>query len=101
MVDPLTVFAASSGQATVRVGRVWPVGGATAMNGEAVIRLVSEQMERILWTARSAGGTLIISRGHDPDTIRQLLDQGLIRERLGHLVLTPKGTQQRRACAPF
>ncbi|KAK0339123.1 hypothetical protein LTR94_035866, partial [Friedmanniomyces endolithicus] len=59
--------------------------------------LTVEQVERV----EAAGGTLIISRGHDPDTIRQLLDQGLIRERLGHLVLTPKGTQQRRACAPF
>lgn len=58
-------------------------------------------LETILWTARSAGATLIISRGHDPATIRQLLDEGLVRERLGHLVLTIKGLQRRRACAPY
>ncbi|PZQ62832.1 MAG: hypothetical protein DI544_01140 [Sphingomonas taxi] len=61
----------------------------------------AEQLERILWTARSAGATLIISRGHDAATIRQLLDEGLVRERLGHLVLTIKGVQRRRACAPY
>ncbi|MDR6788159.1 hypothetical protein J2Y58_001517 [Sphingomonas sp. BE138] len=60
-----------------------------------------EQLERILWTARSAGSSLIISRGNDPATIRQLLDEGLVRERLGHLVLTLKGLQRRRACAPY
>ncbi|MEG8040780.1 hypothetical protein QP166_16075 [Sphingomonas sp. LR60] len=58
-------------------------------------------LETILWTARSAGATLIISRGNDPATIRQLLDEGLVRERLGHLVLTIKGLQRRRACAPY
>lgn len=62
---------------------------------------LGEQLERILWTARSAGASLIISRGHDPATIRQLLDEGLVRERLGHLVLTIKGIQCRRACAPY
>lgn len=62
---------------------------------------ILEQLERILWTARSAGATLIISRGHDPATIRLLIDEGLIRERLGHLVLTQKGQQRRRACAPY
>lgn len=60
-----------------------------------------DKVANILWTARSAGGTLIISRGNDPATIRQLLDEGLIRERLGHLVLTLKGLQRRRACAPY
>lgn len=60
-----------------------------------------DQVGNILWTARSAGGTLIISRGNDPAAIRLLLDEGLIRERLGHLVLTLKGLQRRRACAPF
>lgn len=58
-------------------------------------------LERLLWTARSAGATLIISRGSDPATIRQLLDEGLVRERLGHPVLTIKGIQRRRACAPY
>ncbi|MFK3889256.1 hypothetical protein [Sphingomonas sp. NPDC079357] len=60
-----------------------------------------EQLEKILWTARSAGATLIISHGNDPATIRLLLDEGLVRERLGHLVLTLKGLQRRRACAPY
>jgi hypothetical protein len=60
-----------------------------------------EQLETILWTARSAGATLIISRGHDPATISLLLAEGLVRERLGHLVLTIKGIQRRRACAPY
>ncbi|WP_156026025.1 hypothetical protein [Sphingomonas phyllosphaerae] len=61
----------------------------------------SEQLATILWSARSAGATLIISRGQDPATIRLLLDEGLVRERLGHLVLTLKGLQRRRACAPY
>ena len=71
------------------------------MNGEAVIRLVSEQMERILWTARSPGGTPPTPGGPDPDPTRHLPDQGRTRERPGHLALPPRGTQQRRACAPF
>ncbi|WP_375249810.1 hypothetical protein [Sphingomonas sp.] len=70
------------------------------MTTNATTRPLAELMERILWTARSAGATLIISRGHDPEAIRLLLEQGFIRERLGHLVLTPKGTERRRACAP-
>ena len=61
----------------------------------------SEQLATILWSARSAGATLIISRGQDPATIRMLLEEGLVRERLGHLVLTIKGLQRRRACAPY
>ncbi|WP_341208562.1 hypothetical protein [uncultured Sphingomonas sp.] len=61
----------------------------------------SEQLATILWSARSAGATLIISRGQDPATIRLLIDEGLVRERLGHLVLTIKGLQRRRACAPY
>lgn len=60
---------------------------------------VTGQVETILLSARSAGATLIISRGHDPATILLLLEQGLIRERLGHLVLTLKGHERRRACS--
>lgn len=71
------------------------------MDVECGGRPAADQVERILWTARSAGSTLIISRGHDPATIRLLFAEGLIRERLGHLVLTLKGQQRRRACAPF
>jgi hypothetical protein len=58
------------------------------------------QLETILWTARNAGKSLIISRGQDPAAIRHMLDQGLVRERLGHLVLTFKGMELRRSCAP-
>ncbi|GAA4216743.1 hypothetical protein GCM10022253_13800 [Sphingomonas endophytica] len=57
------------------------------------------QLENILWTARNAGASLIISRGQDPAAIRDMLDQGLVRERFGHLVLTFKGIQLRRSCA--
>ena len=68
------------------------------MNDHTTTDSDARQLETILLSARSAGATLIISRGHDPATIRLLLEQGLVRERLGHLVLTPKGHERRRAC---
>ncbi|MEH3047558.1 hypothetical protein [Sphingomonas adhaesiva] len=69
------------------------------MTNQATPAPLAGQVETILLSARSAGSTLIISRGHDPATIRLLLAEGLIRERLGHLVLTLKGHERRRACS--
>ncbi|MGK6322459.1 hypothetical protein ACMGDM_05180 [Sphingomonas sp. DT-51] len=71
------------------------------MNVDVLGLSLAEQLEQILWTARSAGSTLIISRGHSPDAIGWMMQEGLVRERLGHLVLTPKGTARRRECAPY
>lgn len=75
--------------------------GHSALPANHPAPLSAEQVERILWSARSAGATLIISRGHDPGTVQLLMEQGLVRERLGHLVLTPKGQERRRACTPW
>ena len=73
-------------------------GGETMMD-QTLPAPVAGSLETILLSARSAGSTLIVSRGHDPATIRQLFAEGLIRERLGHLVLTLKGHERRRACS--
>ena len=57
----------------------------------------TEQLDKLLWTARSAGTKLIISRGHDPALIAELFAMGWVREQLGHLILTPKGQERRRS----
>jgi hypothetical protein len=62
-------------------------------------RLSTERLEHLLWTARSTGARLILPRRHDPAEIALLTELGLVCERLGHLVLTPKGQERRRSCA--
>ena len=59
----------------------------------------SENIERILWTARRAGRTLILSRDACGRTLDSLRDEGLVHERLGHIVLTHKGEDRRRRAA--
>jgi hypothetical protein len=59
----------------------------------------TEQLDRLLWTARSAGTKMIISRGHDPALIEALFTLGFVREQFGHLMLTPKGQERRRSRA--
>jgi hypothetical protein len=71
------------------------------MNVDVFGQSVTEQLDQILWTARSAGSSLIVSRGQHPDAIGWLMREGFVRERLGHLVLTPKGQARRRECAPY
>ena len=71
------------------------------MNVDVLGPSMAEQLEQILWTARSAGSSLIVSRSQHPDTIGMMMREGLVRERLGHLVLTPKGQASRRECAPY
>ncbi|TCP33163.1 hypothetical protein [Sphingomonas sp. BK235] len=71
------------------------------MNVDVLGQTLTEQLEQVLWTARSAGSTLIISRAQHPDAVGWMMREGWVRERLGHLVLTPKGHAHRRACAPY
>ena len=71
------------------------------MNVDVLGQPMAEQLEQILWTARSAGSSLIVSRTQHPDAIGMMMREGLVRERLGHLVLTPKGHARRRKCAPY
>lgn len=58
-------------------------------------------VETALWSARSTGARMILPPGSDSGTVAMLTTMGLVCNRLGHLVLTPKGMEQRRRCSPY
>lgn len=59
--------------------------------------LTAELLERIFGSARRAGPHLIISRGDCQITLDALTRQGWVQEKRGHIVLTAKGRERRRA----
>lgn len=65
-------------------------------HGDAGGRLSPVDIEAILRSARRAGTFLIVPRHHGDDAIGAMRAAGLLRDRVGHLVLTPKGEQRRR-----
>lgn len=58
-------------------------------------------VETLLWAARSAGSRMILPCGSDRGLVSAMKELGLVRERLGHLVLTPQGMERRRRCSPY
>ena len=50
----------------------------------------------ILWSARRAGTFLIVPRGKCADALAAMKREGYLRDHLGHVMLTPKGHEQRR-----
>jgi hypothetical protein len=44
---------------------------------------------------------MILPCGSDQVSVTILKELGLVRERLGHLVLTPQGVERRRRCSPY
>jgi hypothetical protein len=63
--------------------------------------LTTGEVENMLWSARSAGSRMILPCGSDQVSVTILKELGLVRERLGHLVLTPQGVERRRRCSPY
>lgn len=44
---------------------------------------------------------MILPSGSDRLSVSMLKELGLVREQLGHLVLTPQGCERRRRCSPY
>lgn len=44
---------------------------------------------------------MILPSGSDRVSVTVLKELGLVREQLGHLVLTPQGCERRRRCSPY
>ncbi|KQT31226.1 hypothetical protein ASG29_14725 [Sphingomonas sp. Leaf412] len=64
-------------------------------------RIDEKQLSDVLWSARSAGSRMILPCTSDRGLIALLKELGLVREQLGHMVLTPTGVERRRRCSPY
>lgn len=68
---------------------------------EESARLSADQVADVLWSARSAGSRMILPCTSDRRLVAMLKELGLVREQLGHVVLTPTGVERRRRCSPY
>ena len=68
---------------------------------EEEAKLSVQQVSDVLWSARSAGSRMILPCTSDRGLVAILKDLGLVREQLGHVVLTPTGVERRRRCSPY